>query len=534
MGERTLTYPSMDMLPELHIGNVSKSFAAIHALRDVTIDLFAGRVTAILGENGAGKTTLVNVVSGAVQPDSGELAIEGRPVSFGSPLDAMRLGVFVVHQEPQLFSQMTIAQNLFTYELGERPLAHPYSPARSVERAIEALDRLGLSRDLPDPRQQVRELSAAGRQLVALARALIRQPRVLLLDEPNSSLTRNETDRLFTLVRGLRDQGVAVALVSHRLSEVYEIADYVVILRDGQKVAEDTPSRLPVSLAIQAMAGRRLSEAREVTVHAATTGVATQSAPNPKPETEGREVLRLEHCTGQRFRDVSFSIHAGEIVGLAGLVGSGRTEIARAVVGADPMLGGTVWFQGRRVRFRNTRQALQAGVAFVAEERRTQIFYGQTVRFNITSSVLDKLERLGFIRQQALDRLATGLASQLSIRTPSLASPVTSLSGGNQQKLLMARLLSVKPTAVILDEPTRGVDVATKAEIYDILRGLAREGLAIWFISSELDEIIELADRVFVVRGGRVVESLPGGPSAAVVVASVLGERLMPAGPDAL
>ena len=534
MGERTLTYPSMDMLPELHIGNVSKSFAAIHALRDVTIDLFAGRVTAILGENGAGKTTLVNVVSGAVQPDLGELAIEGRPVSFGSPLDAMRLGVFVVHQEPQLFSQMTIAQNLFTYELGERPLAHPYSPARSVERAIEALDRLGLSRDLPDPRQQVRGLSAAGRQLVALARALIRQPRVLLLDEPNSSLTRNETDRLFTLVRGLRDQGVAVALVSHRLSEVYEIADYVVILRDGQKVAEDTPSRLPVSLAIQAMAGRRLSEAREVTVHAATTGVATQSAPNPKPETEGREVLRLEHCTGQRFRDVSFSIHAGEIVGLAGLVGSGRTEIARAVVGADPMLGGTVWFQGRRVQFRNTRQALQAGVAFVAEERRTQIFYGQTVRFNITSSVLDKLERLGFIRQQALDRLATGLASQLSIRTPSLASPVTSLSGGNQQKLLMARLMSVKPTAVILDEPTRGVDVATKAEIYDILRGLAREGLAIWFISSELDEIIELADRVFVVRGGRVVESLPGGPSAAVVVASVLGERLMPAGPDAL
>jgi ABC-type sugar transport system, ATPase component len=524
----------MDMLPELHIGNVSKSFAAIHALRDVTLDLFAGHVTAILGENGAGKTTLVNIVSGAVQPDSGELAVDGRPVSFGSPLDAMRLGVFVVHQEPQLFSQMTIAQNLFIYELGERPLTHPYSPARSVERAIEALDRLGLSRDLPDPSQQVRGLSAAGRQLVALARALIRQPRVLLLDEPNSSLTRNETDRLFTLVRRLRDQGVAVALVSHRLSEVYEIADDVVILRDGQKVAEDTPSRLPVSLAIQAMAGRRLREAREVTVHAATKGVATQSAPNPKPETEGREVLRLEHCTGQRFRDVSFSIHAGEIVGLAGLVGSGRTEIARAVVGADPMLGGTVWFQGRRVRFRNTRQALQAGVAFVAEERRTQIFYGQTVRFNITSSVLDKLERLGFIRQQAQNRLATGLASQLSIRTPSLASPVTSLSGGNQQKLLMARLLSVKPTAVILDEPTRGVDVATKAEIYDILRGLAREGLAIWFISSELDEIIELADRVFVVRGGRVVESLPGGPSAAVVVASVLGERLMPAGPDAL
>ena len=444
------------------------------------------------------------------------------------------LGVFVVHQEPQLFNQMTIAQNLFSYELGERPLTHPYSPVRSVERAIEALDRLGLSRDLPDPRQQVRGLSAAGRQLVALARALIRQPRVLLLDEPNSSLTRNETDRLFTIIRRLRDQGVAVALVSHRLSEVYEIADRVGILRDGQKVAEDTPSRLPVSLAIQAMAGRRLSEVRGVRVHAATKGVATQSAPNPKPKTEGREVLRLEHCTGQRFRDVSFSIHAGEIVGLAGLVGSGRTEIARAVVGADPMLGGTVWFQGRRVRFRNTRQALQAGVAFVAEERRTQIFYGQTVRFNITSSVLDKLERLGFIRQRAQDRLATRLASQLSVRTPSLASPVTSLSGGNQQKLLMARLLSVKPTAVILDEPTRGVDVATKAEIYDMLRGLARDGLAIWFISSELDEIIELADRVLVVRGGRVVESLPGGPSAAVVVASVLGERLMPAGPDAL
>ncbi len=528
MGECTLTYPSTDKLPALHIGNVSKSFGAIHALRDVTLDLFAGQVTAILGENGAGKTTLVSVVSGAVQPDSGELAIDGRPVSFGSPMDAMRRGVFVVHQEPQLVSQMTIAQNLFIYELGEQTLTHPYSSARSVERAIVVLDRLGLAGEVPDPRQQVRDLSAAGRQLVALARALIQQPRILLLDEPNSSLTRNETDRLFTLIRRLRDQGVAVALVSHRLSEVYEIADRVGILRDGRKVAEDTPSRLPVSLAIQAMAGQRLGEVREVAVAAATKGAAMQSAPGPSSANEGREVLRLEHCTGQRFRDVSFSIHAGEIVGLAGLVGSGRTEIARAVVGADPMLGGTVWFKGRRVRFRNTREALHAGLAFIGEERRTQIFYGQTIRFNITSSVLDKLVRFGFIRQRAQDRLAVGLASQLSVRTPSLASPVTSLSGGNQQKLLMARLLSVKPTAVILDEPTRGVDVATKTEIYEILRGLAREGLAIWFISSELDEIIELADRVFIVREGRVVESLPGGPSAAVVVASVLGERLMP------
>jgi len=498
----------------LSVEGVSKAFAGVQALTDVSVAFRAGMVTAVLGENGAGKSTLIRVCCGLHVADAGRVLIDGRAVTMHSAMEARRLGIAVVHQEPQLVSAMTIAENIFLARLGDRRGASLHARSQLVAEAGVLLKRIGLDDAFPHPERICRSLSAAERQMVEIARALASNPHVLFLDEPNSSLTRRETDRLFSILRRLRSEGVALVLVSHRLGEVYEIADRVVVLRDGRKVGEGAPEELPNARAIELMAGERLASA-----------VALRRA--EARESVAAPVLSVRGATGAAFAGVDLDVRAGEIVGMAGLVGAGRTEIARAVIGADPLLKGEIRLSGRVVRFRSPREALRAGVAFISEERRTSVFYGQDVRFNLTSSVLESFGRFGFFSRARQSRFAEARADAIGIKAAGPDAPIRSLSGGNQQKVLLGRALAGNPVLMILDEPTRGVDVRTKAEMYQLLRRLAHEeGLAIWFISSELDEVLQLADRIVVVRAGRVVDNLPRGPQAARVVAAALGESV--------
>jgi ABC-type sugar transport system ATPase subunit len=516
----------------LAVRGVSKSFAANRALSDVSLELTAGRITAILGENGAGKSTFIRIASGEMQPDSGEVLLGGELVHLKGPVDAMRRGVFVVHQEPQLVNEMTIAENLFIDELGERSLFALRAKSKLVARAEELLDRLGMSALLPDPSRRCKDISAAERQLVDIVRALSREPRVLFLDEPNSSLSRQETDRLFAVVRELAARGAAIALVSHRFTEVYEMADEIVILRDGVRVASGSVAELPADEAIKQMAGakRRSSES----IEPSRSPGASVSPPSPRSSRRitrepGSVALALRGCSGPGFSDVTFEVRAGEIVGMAGLVGSGRTEIALATIGATQMVSGVVERDGIPRRLASPEAAVRAGIGFISEERRTGVFYDQDIAFNMSSNIMKRFSTLGVVNRRAQLIAMQRLADQLGVRAESVRAPIKSLSGGNQQKVLLARALASDPDVLILDEPTRGVDVATKREIYAILRELATNtGLAVWFISSDLEEVLDLADRVVIVRDGRIADSFEAGPDAGQIVAAALGERLVP------
>ncbi len=508
----------------LSVQGVGKSFAANHALSDVSIDLTAGTITAILGENGAGKSTFIRVASGEMQPDTGRLVLDGEEVVFKNPVDAMRRGVFVVHQEPQLVNEMTVAENLFIDELGERSLFAMRARKRLVGRAEDLLERLGMASLLPSPARLCKNISAAERQLVDIVRALSRDPKVLFLDEPNSSLSRQETDRLFAVVRDLAARGAAIALVSHRFAEVYEMADDIVILRDGMRVAHGSVDDLPAEVAIREMAG---AKGRSSTTEKTVSGVGTSGKADGQTNAIA---LRLRHCTGPGFSDIDFEVRAGEIVGMAGLVGSGRTEIALATIGAARMESGIVEVGGVRRRISSPEKAVRAGIGFISEERRTGVFYGQDIAFNMSSSVLSRYARFGILGRRRQVRAMQRLADRLGVRAASVQAAIKSLSVGNQQKVLLARALASDPDVLILDEPTRGVDVATKREIYATLRELAAtRRLAVWFISSDLEEVLDLADRVVIVREGRIVNSFASGPEAGAVVAAALGERFEPA-----
>ncbi len=501
----------------LEVVSVDKRFGPVHALADVSLSFRRGRVTALLGENGAGKSTMIRVCSGEHQPDSGEIRVSGQPVRIAGSLAATAMGIAVVHQEPHLVSQMTVAENIFLARLGTRAGLALHRRGSLVTEAAALLASLGLDHELTDLGGKCTGLSAAERQLVEIARALAADPHVLFLDEPNSSLTRNETDRLFAIIRRLRDRGTAVVLVSHRLGEVYEIADDVIVMRDGRKVGEGAVEALPKQQAIQLMAGERLTAALDI-------GEAEARPPRPD---DAVPVLSVRGARGIAFSDVSFDIHPGEIVGMAGLVGAGRTEIIRAVIGADPLFEGEIRLKGRRVQFGSPRDALRGGIAFISEERRTSVFYGHDISFNLTSNVLETFGRFGFFSRARRRAFAQASADSIGVKAKSVDVPIRTLSGGNQQKVLMARALASRPSLVILDEPTRGVDVRTKADMYRLIRDLAHvQGLAVWFVSSEMDEVLQLADRILVVRNGRIADNLPRGPQAARVVASALGEKI--------
>jgi L-arabinose transport system ATP-binding protein len=470
--------------------DLRKTFGGVRALRGVTIEARGGEVLALVGENGAGKSTLLKILSGAYTSDGGSMSIDGRPVRFTSPRAAHAAGVRVIYQEPEIIPHVSVAENIYVGELPAH--AHVFRRRDVTERARQDLARYGFTHALrPDVLGE--QLSPAQRQLVEIMRALIADVRVIAFDEPTSSLSDTEVDALFSLIRRLRDEGVAVVYVSHRLPEIFTIADRVTVLRDGavvgtKPVAETSPDEL-----VSMMVGRDL------------TGMYTR-----KPHPHGEVVLSVRGLTSDVVHDIDFDVRAGEVLGISGLVGAGRSELAHAIVGSEPRIAGEIRVDGRSVNIRNPQDAIRAGIGFVPEERKAQaLLMDRSVRDNTSLAILRRISRLRVVRRGEERRIASEFARRLNVRTPSLEHVVADLSGGNQQKVVLARWLASRPRVLILDEPTRGVDVGAKAEIYDAIDDLAADGLAIVVISSELPEILALSDRVLVMQAGRIAGEVP-------------------------
>jgi L-arabinose transport system ATP-binding protein len=492
----------------LEVRGVSKAFPNVQALRDVSLDVRPGEILALLGENGAGKSTLLKIVNGDYQPDSGTLRLAGQPVTFANPQVAHRAGVRVVYQEPEIVPGVGVAENIY---LGELPRRGPLIDFRELDARVRAdLERYGFSKVLPT-NLMGDMLSSAQRQLIEILRALKSNVRVLALDEPTSSLTDEEVDRLFTLVRRLRGDGLAIIYVSHRIKEILRLADRVAILRDGQLVSDTPASGLSEGEIVKLMVGRDLSAIYQR--HRAATD---------------RVVLKVEHIHSNWHRDVSFEIRAGEVVGFAGLIGAGRTELAKVVFGELPHDRGTVSVDGRPMSVRHPDDGVRAGMGLAPEDRKREgLVLMRSVLENASLAILRRLSRFHFIRRRLEREIATEYITRLRVRTPSLEQEVGKLSGGNQQKVVLARWLAAKPKVLILDEPTRGIDVGAKAEIYRLVDDLANQGLGIMFISSELPEILGMSDRIYVMQNGRIAGELPGeGATEEAVLGLAMAEHL--------
>lgn len=474
--------------PVLRVKGVSKAFPGVQALRDVHLEVVRGEIHALVGENGAGKSTLMRILFGVHRPDEGEIELNGHPAMIGSPHEAQRLGIAMVHQELNLVPSLDIGRNIL---LGREPALAPgiIDWRRLYQQATAVLAQLHVRLNVRTP---VRLLSVAQKQLVEIARALSWQPSLLILDEPTSSLSSHEIADLFTVLRSLRDRGVAILYISHRLEELAHIADRVTVLRDGQYVGT-VEGKTPVPAIIRMMVGRSLDR-QFPQAHA----------------TPGDEVLRVEGLTRRGvFSDVSFSVHRGEIVGFAGLVGAGRTEVMRALFGADPIDAGSVWIAGQPVVIRSPQDAVAAGLGLLPEDRKSQgLVLLQPVKTNISLAVLHRFSRLGLVRQRPRAKLARRFVGDLRIRTPTIDFPARNLSGGNQQKVVLAKWLAANPRVLIFDEPTRGIDVGAKVEVYHLMQQLAASGVGIVLVSSELPEILGMSDRILVMREGRLVANL--------------------------
>ncbi len=469
---------------------VTKSFGGVQALKGVSFELRTGEVHGLIGENGAGKSTLVKIISGAVTPDSGELEVNGQPVEVNDPLAARRLGIAAIYQQPALFPDLSVAENIaIGLESSGAWRWIDWSARR--RRAAELLARIGAP---IHPDADVRSLSMPQQQLVEIARALGADARILIMDEPTSSLGEREVEHLFGVIRQLRSQGVGIVYVSHRLEELAAIADRVTALRDGALVGTREMSEVTRGELIRMMVGRELS------------------AVFPKLEVPPGDVLleaRRLSCLAAAVGDVSFAVRAGEIFGLSGLVGAGRPELARVLFGIMPADGGEILLAGRVAAIRSPAEAVELGIAYVPEDRRRHgVILEMPVTANATLAILRRISTVGFLNSAAERSLARSLVERLGIKTASIESPVVNLSGGNQQKVSLARWLAAKPRVLILDEPTQGIDVGAKAEIHRLMGELAQQGLAIIMISSEMPEILGMSDRIGVMRGGRLVATL--------------------------
>jgi rhamnose transport system ATP-binding protein len=483
--------------PLFRAENVHKRYGGVYALRGAHLDVCAGEIHALVGENGAGKTTIINILSGAVKRDEGEVTFDGRVVDFDSPADAQAAGIAVIHQELATLPTLSVAENVC---MGRMPTKGWRVDRRAMyERTREVLAIVGLD---VDPRTLLRDLSLSQQQLVEIAKALGAGARLLVMDEPTASLTEHEARRLHTIARQLRDQGTAILFVSHRLSEVFTIADRITVFRDGAHVATQPTSATSPERVVELMVGRAVIPRSE-----ATRDLLLSDAPIVL-EVRGL-THRRENGHGFELDDVSLTVRRGEIVGLAGLVGAGRSELACAVFGETSFDAGEVLLEGRPARFDSPADALRAGVAMVPEDRKAlALFFEQSVRWNISMAVLPSLRKRRVIARSAERAMARDYVGRLRINTPDTETAVGALSGGNQQKTVLARWLATKPKLLILDEPTHGVDVGAKAEIHELVRGLAREGIAILLISSELPEVLALSSRVVVMREGRVMANL--------------------------
>ena len=496
--------PGPPASPLLVLSAVTKRFPGVVALDGVDLAVHAGRVHALVGENGAGKSTLLKIVAGAYAADAGTLALDGVPRHFSAPREALSAGVTVIYQELSLVPQLSAEANIF---LGMEPARHGVLDRRRA--AAEARDALAsLGADF-DPATPAAELSIAEQQLVELARALARDARLIAMDEPTAALSHVETERLFAQIRRLCSRGIAVVFVSHRLEEIRRIADDVTVLRDGRRVFSGLAAQVDDAALIRHMVGRDVEYAR-------------QAPAGPVPGSPLLEVAGLSR--GRGFARVSLVVRRGEIVGLAGLVGAGRTEVARCIAGADAYDAGTMTLAGAPYRPASPREAIARGVVYLPEDRKTQgLVLGMSVRENVTLATLPQFSPWGVVRPAAEREAAARQTGAVELRPPDIERETGTLSGGNQQKVVLAKWLLADADLLIFDEPTRGVDVAAKAELHHLIRTLADAGKAILVISSELPEVLALADRIVVMREGSVAGEMAGeGATAEAVLALAL------------
>jgi rhamnose transport system ATP-binding protein len=475
--------------PRIELQSISKRFAATQALDSVSLALRTGEIHGLVGENGAGKSTLVKILAGVHRPDGGTLELDGQPIAIDGPAHARSLGIAVVHQEPRLFPDLTVAENVF---IGHPPTGRLGSIAWGEMRAAarRTFEQLDVHLDTGAP---VRGLSMADQQLIEIAKALSIEARVLILDEPTASLSVHEVERLFAIVRRLRDRGVAILFVSHRLEEVFDLCDRATVLRDGRHVITTATSELTSADLVRHMVGRAVS--------------LFPKADNPI----GAVLLEVDGLTRSgAFRDVSFAVRAGEILGMAGLVGAGRTEIARVLFGVDVPDAGRITLDGRPVAFRSPSEALRAGIAYLPEDRHQEgLVLDFPIAANVTLPILPRLFPRLLVRPRVERRLATDFSHQLRVRMTGVDQLVGALSGGNQQKVVLAKWLAARPRVLILDEPTRGIDIGAKVEVHRIVSELASSGLGIILISSDLPEVLAMSDRILVLHEGRLTAELP-------------------------
>jgi rhamnose transport system ATP-binding protein len=466
----------------LAMRGISKRFGATRALDDVSLELRRGEVHALVGENGAGKSTLIKVMTGVYPPDEGEVLVDGTPATPRNAADAQRLGIAAIYQEPLIFPDLSVAENIF---IGHRDLGRVVRWRRMCTDAEALLSRLDVHLD---PRMPAVGLPVAAQQAIEIAKAISLDVRVLIMDEPTAALSAHEVERLFRQVRQLRDEGVAVLFISHRLEEVFAIADRISVFRDGRHISTQARADVTTAGLIAAMVGREAEDFYARSDHRT-----------------GEVVLRVRDLgrTGV-FSGVSFDVRRGEVLGLAGLVGAGRTDVALALFGIAPAETGTIEIRGRQVEIGHPGRAMDLGIAYVSEDRRhVGLSLSQSVTANITLPALGRyVSRLGLVDRRAERETSERFRTQLGIRTSGLNQAVGLLSGGNQQKTMLAKWLNTEPTVLILDEPTRGIDVGAKAEVHHIIDELARQGVAVVLISSDLPEVLAMSDRVLVMREG--------------------------------
>ncbi len=469
--------------PVLRIRHISKRFDATQALDDVSLDIFPGEVHALVGENGAGKSTLIKIMTGVYQPDTGEILLNGKPVQVRNSQEAQVLGIAAIYQEPMVYPDLSVAENIFIshQNLGAvMPWGRIYSEAEAVLARLDV--RLNV-------RMPARGLTLAAQQAVEIARALSLSVRVLIMDEPTASLSAHEVANLFKIIRSLCSQGVAVLFIGHRLEEVLTIANRVTVLRDGRWISTRPRAQVTTDQVIRDMVGREVSDF--FYKRAAERGPLVLSVRN----------LRKENV----FEDINFDIHAGEVLGFAGLIGSRRTDVGLALFGIEPADSGEIRIDGKPQTIRSPQEALRLGIAYSSEDRRNSgLVMPMSVAANISLPMLPRyLNSLGLVRRKAEIETAERFRERLTIRTPSVLSPVERLSGGNQQKVMLSKWLNANPKVLILDEPTRGIDVGAKAEVHHMINDLAQQGIAIILISSDLPEVLAMSDRILVMREGR-------------------------------
>ena len=481
--------PSTEQRPLLELQDVAKAFGPVVALKSGSIALAPGSIHALVGENGAGKSTLVKIIAGVYQRDGGNITLDGESVDFATTAAAKDAGIAVIYQEPTLFPDLSVTENIF---MGRQPRGRFRRIDRAAMRAevTELFAQLGVNMN---PDRTADGLSIADQQMIEIAKAISLDARVLIMDEPTAALSGVEVERLFAVARALRDQGRALVFISHRFDEVFALCDTITVMRDGEYIATSAIAEVTADEIIGQMVGREITELF------------------PKLEAEiGETLLEVTDLTRPGFFEgVGFTVRAGEIVGLAGLVGAGRSEVARAVFGVDRYRSGTVNLDGRRVAKGSPRAAMRAGLALVPEDRRKQgLVLDQSVATNTSSVILRTLAKLGLITQRTEHRAARPWAEKLQVKSNALSTIAGTLSGGNQQKVVLGKWLATNPKVLIIDEPTRGIDVGTKSEVHRLLSQLAQQGMGVLMISSELPEVLGMADRVVVMREGRVTATI--------------------------